>query len=418
MSLMTQTRSYEAFFSEKLATKKEGTRKGYTYALKDFEVFTEVKYKKNLEQMIKEFKKAEIETIIDVLQSWVNQSKIEKRNKQLRLSLLNNYFYYRGIKIDSRDMKDIEFDEGEPEERKAISKEDLQKIVASAKKPGMRALVLSLATSGMAIGEACHIKKKDIDTTQAKIQIHIQRSYTKRNGRGRTVYISKEAEKELRPILEKKESNDLVFTNGDNPIVSKDNEMARFRRIVDSLKLGNRYESKHREITLHALRAYFYTKAVQVHGEAYAHKMTGHKGYLEEYNRYGDKKKLEMYLQLEPELFVFEAKPEPQEIKELKISFEKLKRENTRQFEELERENTRQFESLKFSYNILNKLILDGPDESDRVDGDDFYKMYNEVKSHVKPDTSQVEKEHFKNYEKMKAQEKHDELKAKENLNK
>lgn len=326
--MISTKRTYDTFFEEKLAKKKEGTRKQYHYALKSFENFTKTKHKMNLEQVIKEFRKSKTEKIIDILQNWVNQSNIELRNQKLRVTLVNAYFYYRGIKIDPRDLRDVEFEEGEPEERQALSKEDLMNVVASAKKPIRKALYLSLASSGMAIGESCYIRKKDIDTSQERIKISIQRSYTKRNGRARTVYISKEAGKYLKPILETKQPHDLVFTNSNDPKVTKENEMARFRRLIDSLEIGDRYESGTRTITLHSLRAYFFTKATQKHGLAYAHKMTGHKGYLEEYNRYSEDEKLKMYLELEPELFVFESKPESQDISELKKSVEILKKEN------------------------------------------------------------------------------------------
>jgi len=83
------------------------------------------------------------------------------------------------------------------------------------------------------------------------------------------------------------------------------------------------------------MRAYFFTKATQVHGIAYAHKMTGHKGYLEQYNRYEEDKKLEMYLQLEPYLIVDsderlkieneQLKQKISEIQILKMDMEKVK---------------------------------------------------------------------------------------------
>lgn len=356
VALNLKLRSFDSFFDEKLSTKKDSTKKQYRITLNSFQVFTKIEYKKSLEQMIKELIKLEIEDIIDVLQSWVNQSKIELRNRKLRLSLLNNYFYYRGIKIDSRDLRDVDFNEEEPEERRGLSTEDLIRIIAATKNKTKRALYFSLATSGMAIGEACHIMKKDIDTSKDRILIHIQRSYTKRNGRGRDVFISKEAAKVLRSILEVKNDNDFVFHSHNDPEIAKENEMAKFRRLVDTLNLGDRYESGTRAITLHRLRAYFFTKATQKHGIAYAHKITGHKGYLEEYNNYSPEKKLEMYLELEPELFVFEAKPQPEELLKMK-------------------------EKINYVYDILKKLDDYGESRSDEgITADEYNKMLKSLK--------------------------------------
>jgi len=54
--------------------------------------------------------------------------------------------------------------------------------------------------------------------------------------------------------------------------------------------------------------------------------MTGHKGYLNQYNRLEESEKLEMYLKLEPELFILESKPDSEEIKEMRIEIAKYKK--------------------------------------------------------------------------------------------
>ncbi len=310
--LLPQTRNYESFFEIKLAKRAEGTRKQYHYALKDFEDYSKKKFKLNLEEMISEFKASDIEQVIDTLQGWINKSTIELGNKKLRVNLLNNYFYYRGLKIDSRDMKDLEYENIQAEERKEIKLEYVEEILRQCK-PHRKALYLSMLSSGMAIEEVCHIKKSDVDTSGKRIKIIIKPAYTKKSSRGRTVFISKEAGKELKPILIRKSDNDFVFHNSNDPVITKENEMQCFRRIVDKFKLGKKYESGTRECTTHGLRAYFHTKCIQVHGENYAHKMLGHAGHLMEYDRYPEEKKLEMYLQVEPKLLVFET---PVDVKE------------------------------------------------------------------------------------------------------
>ena len=318
MELLTKVRSYESFFDSKLSKKKPQTRKLYRYALDDFNTFCKKHLTANLEQSIDNFKKANTDDIIDVLQLWINDSPIGRQsNLKGRLSQINNYLYYRGVKIDSRDLKDLEYENSEPEERRPLSYDELKKIVDAATNR-QRALILSLSSSGMAIGEACHLLKSDFDFTQSRIMIHIKPSYTKKSGRGRTVFLSREAEAFVKPILDNCEDHERVF--GYSPTVkdSINNYQNQFRRLVDSLGLGVKYESGKRQKTMHALRAYFFTKANKVHGLDYAHKMTGHKGYLSQYNRLEEAEKLQMYLKLEPELLVNEAKPESEEISSLK----------------------------------------------------------------------------------------------------
>jgi len=314
--LLTKNRTLETFFEVKLASKAEGTRRQYHYALQDFEDYSKIKHNLNLEQMVSEFKNSNIETIIDTLQGWVNKSKIESRNRQARTRLLNAYLYYRGVKIDPRDMKDLEYENIEAEDRKPIPFEAAQAIIAYSS-PKRKALYLAMLSGGMAIEEACHIKKSDLDTTGKRVKINIKAIYTKRKSRGRTTFISKEAWKALKPFIKIKGPDDFVFHESNDPKVTKENEMQTLRRIVDKLKLGKKYDSGTREITSHGFRAYFFTKAVQVHGENYAHKMTGHKGHLMEYDRYEDDKKLQMYLELEPKLLVFEQPIDHKEYSEL-----------------------------------------------------------------------------------------------------
>ena len=328
MALLIKERSYESFFDSKLSKKKPQTRKLYKYALTDFDNFCKKNLTNSLEGSIDSFKAAKVDDIIDVLQAWINSSPIGRRsNLKGRLNQINNYLYYRGIKIDSRDLKDLEFENGEPEERRPISHDELKKIVNAATNR-QRALILSLSSSGMAIGECCNLLKSDFDFSQSRITIHIKPSYTKKNGRGRSVFISREAESFVKPILDKLEDNERVFGYSPSVEDSINNYQNQFRRLVDKIGLGLKYESGKRQKTLHALRAYFFTKANKVHGLDYAHKMTGHKGYLSQYNRLEEAEKLEMYLKLEPELFVNEKKPDSDEIVELREQVAQLKKDN------------------------------------------------------------------------------------------
>lgn len=308
MSLISKQRSYDTFFDIKLKNRKPGTRKNYRLALLDFDRFCNKRLNKSLENLIPEFRQASTDDIIDTLQAWINDCSLQSNlNQRGRMAQINSYLYYRGVKIDSRDMKDLEFENSEPEERRPVTDDELKKIIDSAN-PILKTLCFTLSSSGMAIGECCHLVKSDFDFTQKRIAIHIKPSYTKKNSRGRTVYVSSEAEKYLKPLLAKLDDNDLVFDTSPDIPHTIINLTVQFRRLIDRIGLDVKYESGTRHKTLHALRAFFFTKAVQKHGLAYSHKMTGHRGYLEEYNRYTDEEKLKMYLELEPELFVYEKK--------------------------------------------------------------------------------------------------------------
>jgi len=322
--LLEKIRNYKSFFDVKLAQKAPGTRKQYQYALKDFEDHAKLKYNLSLEQMIQEFKASDIEQIIDTLQDWINSSNIEISNRRGRVCQLNNYLRYRGIRLDSLDMKDLEYSNDKPDDRISITLEQAQDLLSHCK-PRQKALWLAMLQSGMAIGEACHIKISDLNFELERVRINIKHEYTKK-GRGRTTFLSKEAYKALKPFLNNKEPNDFVFHESDDPVVTIANESQYLRRAVDELGYGKKYKSGTREITSHNFRAFFFTKAVQIHGVNYAHKMTGHRGHLMEYDRYDDKVKMEMYLKLEPKLLIFEQPVDAEELESLKEEMAKYKK--------------------------------------------------------------------------------------------
>jgi len=98
-------------------------------------------------------------------------------------------------------------------------------------------------------------------------------------------------------------SNDLVWGTNEDPVLAEKNESTQFSYLCDKAGYTKRYKSNnHRLITLYSFRSYFFGKAADVHREGYAHKMTGHGGYLPQYDRMSDEKKLDWFLKLEPEL--------------------------------------------------------------------------------------------------------------------
>jgi len=323
MSLRTK-RSLKSFFEVKLANKKEGTRTAYQYAFKDFEKFClKLDPPRKMEQIVDEMKIADVEDVIDTIQHWINTSTTKGNNMRCRVTQLNKYLRYRKIRIDSMDMKDLEYRNGVSEERVAVQLDDLQRICERAQ-PKRKTLYITLACTGMTVGEACQIRKSDLDFTQSRIIIDIKPKYTKKDSRPRKVFVSKEAERHLKRYLDKMDDNDLIFGESENPKLAIASEQMSFRRTVDLLGLGRKYDTGTRHITLHALRAYFFTKAMQKYDLAYANRLTGHTGNNEVYARWTDEKKLAMFIDLEPELFVFMRKPETEEIISLRNKLESV----------------------------------------------------------------------------------------------
>jgi len=300
--LKLETRSKDSYL-EKLTTKAVSTRRNFNATYQSFEKFCQEKYDRSGEEIIQEIPH-EKESEYDILQAWINwlSQSIIPSTIHTRFSSLMGYFHYRGIKMYKEDIKhNISLPKIPKEEKYPIQLEEIRKIIGEAnfKK---KALYLVLLSSGMRVGETVQLKKRHFDLTTKRTMIKIPADYTKTK-QGRTVFISKEATTAIKPLLRKIDDNDGVFSKNENPHYAVCAEEMTFKRILNNVGLVEPYESSRtNKITMHSFRAYFFTKATRKHGENYAHMMIGHGGYLMQYDRLTDDEKLEMYIELEPDL--------------------------------------------------------------------------------------------------------------------
>ena len=329
MSSFLSKKKDDTSFDDMLSTAPESTQINKRYAVKLFEKFVDVSYHgRKTQDVIDELlliKSQDSQTYEDalygMLQDWINWNQKNGRcNSTIRVAFSNlrKYFFHHGIKTHEQDIKGhLRFGKKTHEERHPLSQMEYRRTIdALARHPIMQGLFLALGSSGMRIGEALSLKKKDLDLTGIRIKVNIPATTKTRTGR--TTYLSLEAEKILRPHLENIGLDDYVFTlKNSNDISSSVRTM--LSRIVDKLHLVDKYQSNNiRKITTHSFRAYFFTKAARKHGDNYAHKLVGHGGYLMQYDRMTEEEKLKMYIELEPDLVVFDQTKNELEINQLR----------------------------------------------------------------------------------------------------
>jgi len=326
--LKLETRSKDSYL-EKISVKAVSTRRNFNATYQSFEKFCQEKYDRSAEEIIQEIPH-EKDSEYDILQAWINwlSKSIIPSTIHTRFSSLMGYFHYRGIKMYKEDVRqNISLPRIPKEEKHPLSLEEIRKIIGEAnfKK---KALYLTLLSSGMRVGETVQLKKKHFDTSEKRFMIKIPANLTKTK-QARTVFISKEASSAIRPLLKRIEDNDGVFSKNENPHYAVCAEEMTFKRILNNVGLVESYESSRtNKITMHSFRAYFFTKATRKHGENYSHMMLGHGGYLMQYDRLTDDEKLEMYIELEPDLLIDEFVRKDQKIKDLE--------EKNKRIEELE----------------------------------------------------------------------------------
>jgi len=322
------TKKDKMSYEQKLSASPDATKRNKEYAVECFERFCLHKYNKSSNEVIEELIKIKKnqpdeyeDSLYGMLQEWIIWNKtrgIGNYTIITQFSNLRKYLFHRKIKTNDQDIKEnLIFEKIIREERYPMAPEEFRRIIEGfARNPRLQALFLTLGSSGMRIGEALHLKKKDLDLTGRRIKVNIPPTTKTRTGR--TTYLSYETGKILKPLLEGKNPEDQIFArNGSN--TSDRSVRTSLNRCLDRMGCTERYQSNgYKKITSHSFRAFFFTKAVRKHGENYAHRMTGHGGYLMQYDRMTEEEKMEKYMELEPELLIFDQTKNEMEIKKLK----------------------------------------------------------------------------------------------------
>jgi len=303
-----------------------GTQKGKKLALRIFDRFCNENYHtKNCEPIIEELQKTKsVDQALDVLQSWINWSNGKNQPNTLRVyfSNVNQYLYYRGIKIDGREIKTLKFPKLIKRKNYPLHLEEIQRIISPVKY-SKKSMYLALISSGMRISECVMIQRKHLDLSLDRIKITIPAEFTK-SKEERITFLSKEAEKYNIKHIRSLGDDELVWGISSNSDYNVSQEDRNFARYCDNVGLDMRYLSGTRKITLHSFRSYFITKGNKIDDAGFGHAIAGHEHYMKSYDRYTDEELLELYLKLEPELYVFDLTIKDKKIRDLESSNKRI----------------------------------------------------------------------------------------------
>lgn len=240
-----------------------------------------------------------------------------------------------------------------------------------------RALVLTLASSGMRIGEALQIKLDDVDLSKTPAEIIVRGEYTK-SGDTRTLFISREAKEVLKEWIKIRDRYLQSAKNRNKGLVEKgeakekstdDNRLFPFsdrnvremrERALKKAGLWNKDNSTGRsQIRIHALRKFFRSQLALAVPVDIVETLLGHEGYLTEaYRRYTKKQMAEYYLKGEHLLTITQNQPIEEIKKEVKAEFaeivEQLVLENKQLKERLNR--------IEKAFTAFAKIAMEDPD--------------------------------------------------------
>ena len=326
-------------FEEKIKIDPQNSCESKQATVNNLKKFVQEELRSTVDQVCQELiriKKKEGEeeyedALYQMLQNWIEwniKNGLGANTIKTRFSIIKDILYFLGVKTNLQDIKQLlKFPKIMKDEKYPLQKEELRQMINDQTRNLKRqALWLALTSSGMRIGEAITLKKADLNFSKSRIMIRLSPELTK-TSTGRTVFLSKECQEKIMKYYDKLTDDEWVFTNSK----AKDEKgRSRTERLglentLKRLGLTKRYSSnKYHLITSHSFRSYFFTKATRKHNQNYAHKMTGHGGYLMQYDRYTDDEKLEMYLELEPKLIVDEQIENEMKISDLKDQVGKM----------------------------------------------------------------------------------------------
>ncbi len=294
--LIVKPKNYENY-KLKIRSKAASSQRGFERTYRKFEIFSQENYQKNCEDLIDEMKLVSTDDQCEILQEWINWLTIKPSSIRMYFSDVFQYIYYRGIKLNPQDIKQgITFPKDLQDELHPLSQEEYKLILEVANYKN-KVKYLCMGSAGLRPIEVNNIRKKDLELDKKRIVVHVPARYTKLK-RGKTTFFSSEAQKFLRPMLEKLGDEDKIFG------VTTEGTSNTFGAYRKKAGLDKKYDSANRAmINPMSLRSWFISK-ISRRDPNLAKKWAGQKGYLLQYDRLTQEEQLEKYLEFEPDLLV------------------------------------------------------------------------------------------------------------------
>ncbi len=243
-------------------------------------------------------------------------------------SVIKRWLTSQGVLILDELVKNhVTFPKQIRERKTPLSLEQVQMIIKNSIQK-YRVLYGLLATSGLRVTEALSLRVADFDFDLHPVRIRV-RAETTKTQEERETYTTREIISELKPLIRNKDSNKLIFWNYEPKRVNPNAAVKYFCSLRTKIGMDDqKYLTGYRTLNQHAFRAYFFTKAALKHGDSYAHAITGHHAYLAQYFRLPQSEREQMYLDLEPDLKIFEDPKSAAIIRRQQRDIEQISRNN------------------------------------------------------------------------------------------
>ena len=246
-------------------------------------------------------------SVLDSFVGWLDKKEIKPKTIANYVSAVRKFLPHTGITIEQSAFKaKVVLPRVTKIEDEPLTLENVRILLTKGRpNPKLRALILTLLSSGMRIGEALSIKVNDVTLDSSPVIVAIRSQYTK-TGAKRVAYVSDEAKEALHPIISNASKDNLVFQYSGDLWQREKVAVRTFRDIANRAGLGDKIEG-HRihKIHFHSFRKFFLTKAVDMIGDHAGHALCGHGFYMDTYYKKSEEERKNDYLKLMPYLAVF-----------------------------------------------------------------------------------------------------------------
>lgn len=217
-----------------------------------------------------------------------------------------------GIPISAEDVKDYKLSyppEVEKEEAQPISIEEFRLICDSQTNFKRQMLYRIKKDCSARIGAMVQLKRKNFDTTVRPITVTFPKIIMKKkNGIAFTnvKFIIEEDELPLLRLLAPLKEDDLVFGTNSDKELAVNNEETAWKRLMIKLNMNEVYAHNGRlKKSIHSIKAFTFTSAVDAVNETYAHAYGDHSMYTKTYLRWSTEKKIEKFRKLEKFISIY-----------------------------------------------------------------------------------------------------------------
>ena len=310
MQVILETSDEDWVRSWYLKSNSVHSEKGARDFLKSFDSFLKLKYPDNNKAEMFEFFRNnkdsnQVYVYLNQFIQYLMSNGLASRTVKIKLMFAKSYFRSKGVSVYNEDVKQfVMIPKTLKRIKKPMTRDHVKKLLERCW-DRQRALILTLVSSGMRVGEAIQIRVRDVDTTKHPTRIFL-RAETTKGREDAFAFISDEATEKLLPLLEGKRETDYVFTEDYKPLKSVHVKITQFTKLRSRCGLNEKQNGSDNRyvVHLHGTRGVFYTEALEVLGEGKAHAMIRHHGYIDTYYQKDVDKMADDYLKIMPRVTI------------------------------------------------------------------------------------------------------------------